>query len=189
MEKGFWLFKNSWGTASFGVENPYGAGYGWLSYRYVDEYGFRGRRGLPCCSYARARCALKSASSSARVATSSLRAAAPISTRTVESLRPSSYAISLFERPARRAADHLTLARSECLGALCDGRVLTATMKRFAVVLERIEEGEPRHRRECATYRQRRRDRGRVASRAHAPWPHGLAQLLAILVERASPSA
>jgi len=38
-EKGFWLFKNSWGTASFGVDHPYGAGYGWLSYRYVKEYG------------------------------------------------------------------------------------------------------------------------------------------------------
>jgi hypothetical protein len=38
-EKGFWLFKNSWGTASFGVEHPYGPGYGWLSMRYVKEYG------------------------------------------------------------------------------------------------------------------------------------------------------
>jgi hypothetical protein len=38
-EKGFWLFKNSWGTASFGVEHPFGAGYGWLSMRYVKEYG------------------------------------------------------------------------------------------------------------------------------------------------------
>lgn len=38
-EKGFWLFKNSWGTASFGVDHPTGAGYGWLSYRYVQEYG------------------------------------------------------------------------------------------------------------------------------------------------------
>ncbi|HEU0034913.1 MAG TPA: proprotein convertase P-domain-containing protein [Kofleriaceae bacterium] len=38
-EKGFWLFKNSWGTASFGIDNPYGAGYGYLSYRYVQEYG------------------------------------------------------------------------------------------------------------------------------------------------------
>ena len=39
MEKGFWLFKNSWGTASFGVAHPYGAGYGWLSFKYVEEYG------------------------------------------------------------------------------------------------------------------------------------------------------
>ena len=38
-EKGFWIFKNSWGTARFGVTNPYGAGYGYLSMRYVDDYG------------------------------------------------------------------------------------------------------------------------------------------------------
>ncbi len=38
-EKGFWLFKNSWGTTSFGVDHPYGAGYGWLSMQYVKEYG------------------------------------------------------------------------------------------------------------------------------------------------------
>jgi hypothetical protein len=38
-EKGFWLFKNSWGAASFGVEHSYGAGYGWLSMQYVREYG------------------------------------------------------------------------------------------------------------------------------------------------------
>jgi len=38
-EKGFWLFKNSWGTGSFGVNHPFGAGYGWLSMRYVKEYG------------------------------------------------------------------------------------------------------------------------------------------------------
>ncbi len=37
METGFFLFKNSWGTGSFGVENPHGAGYGWISYRYVTE--------------------------------------------------------------------------------------------------------------------------------------------------------
>jgi hypothetical protein len=39
MEKGFWLFKNSWGTAGFGIDHPYGAGYGWLSMQYVKEYG------------------------------------------------------------------------------------------------------------------------------------------------------
>ena len=39
VEKGFWLFKNSWGTAGFGVEHASGAGYGWLSYKYVSEYG------------------------------------------------------------------------------------------------------------------------------------------------------
>lgn len=38
-EKGFYLFKNSWGSASFGIEHPYGAGYGWLSMQYVREYG------------------------------------------------------------------------------------------------------------------------------------------------------
>ncbi len=37
-EKGFWLFKNSWGTASFGTEHPTGPGYGWISYQYVKEY-------------------------------------------------------------------------------------------------------------------------------------------------------
>jgi hypothetical protein len=37
MEKGFWLFKNSWGTAGFGIDNPTGPGYGWLSYKYVSE--------------------------------------------------------------------------------------------------------------------------------------------------------
>ena len=38
-EKGFWLFKNSWGTGNFGIANEYGDGYGWLSYQYVKEYG------------------------------------------------------------------------------------------------------------------------------------------------------
>ncbi len=38
MERGFFLFKNSWGAASFGINNPNGAGYGWISYRYVAEY-------------------------------------------------------------------------------------------------------------------------------------------------------
>lgn len=38
-EKGFFLFKNSWGTGSFGVKNPNGAGYGWVSYEYVKQYG------------------------------------------------------------------------------------------------------------------------------------------------------
>ncbi|MFH2009001.1 MAG: proprotein convertase P-domain-containing protein [bacterium] len=37
-EKGFWLFKNSWGTSGFGIRNEFGAGYGWLSMRYVQEY-------------------------------------------------------------------------------------------------------------------------------------------------------
>lgn len=38
-ERGFFLFKNSWGTFKFGSANPHGAGYGWLSMRYVEEYG------------------------------------------------------------------------------------------------------------------------------------------------------
>ena len=38
MEKGFWIFKNSWDTWSFGAQNAYGAGYGYISYRYVSEY-------------------------------------------------------------------------------------------------------------------------------------------------------
>lgn len=39
MEKGFYLFKNSWGTTSFGVNNSKAPGYGWISYRYIDTYG------------------------------------------------------------------------------------------------------------------------------------------------------
>lgn len=38
MEKGFFLIKNSWGTSNFGTENPFGAGYGWLSMKYVETY-------------------------------------------------------------------------------------------------------------------------------------------------------
>jgi len=38
-EKGFWIFKNSWGTVGFGIDHPSGPGYGYLSYRYVEEYG------------------------------------------------------------------------------------------------------------------------------------------------------
>lgn len=38
MEKGYFLFKNSWGTAGFGIEHPTGAGYGWISYKYINEY-------------------------------------------------------------------------------------------------------------------------------------------------------
>lgn len=37
-EKGFYLFKNSWGTGSFGVENEHGPGYGWISMAYVENY-------------------------------------------------------------------------------------------------------------------------------------------------------
>ncbi len=38
MERGFFLFKNSWGTGRFGTENPFGAGYGWISMQYVEEH-------------------------------------------------------------------------------------------------------------------------------------------------------
>jgi subtilisin-like proprotein convertase family protein len=38
MERGFFLFKNSWGTGRFGANNPHGAGYGWIAYSYVEEY-------------------------------------------------------------------------------------------------------------------------------------------------------
>ena len=47
METGFFLFKNSWGTASFGVDNEFGAGYGWISYEYVREHGSAYISGLP----------------------------------------------------------------------------------------------------------------------------------------------
>jgi len=39
MEKGFYLFKNSWGTTAFGVNNTKAPGYGWIAYRYIDSYG------------------------------------------------------------------------------------------------------------------------------------------------------
>jgi C1A family cysteine protease len=38
MEKGFYIFKNSWGTGRFGVNNPNGDGYGYISYKYVNDY-------------------------------------------------------------------------------------------------------------------------------------------------------
>jgi len=37
-EKGFWVFKNSWGTSGFGIRNQFGPGYGYLSMKYVQEY-------------------------------------------------------------------------------------------------------------------------------------------------------
>ena len=37
MQKGFFLFKNSWGTG-WATQNPFGAGYGWIAYEYVEEY-------------------------------------------------------------------------------------------------------------------------------------------------------
>jgi C1A family cysteine protease len=38
-EKGFYLFKNSWGTSGFGLDNPFGPGYGWIAYSYVNRHG------------------------------------------------------------------------------------------------------------------------------------------------------
>lgn len=37
MQRGFFLFKNSWGTG-WASRNPKGAGYGWISYEYVSRY-------------------------------------------------------------------------------------------------------------------------------------------------------
>ncbi len=39
-DKGFFLFKNSWGTGgSWGSKNEFGSGYGWLSFDYVQRFG------------------------------------------------------------------------------------------------------------------------------------------------------
>lgn len=37
MQRGFFLFKNSWAN-SWATRNPKGAGYGWISYEYVERY-------------------------------------------------------------------------------------------------------------------------------------------------------
>jgi C1A family cysteine protease len=37
-QKGFYIFKNSWGTDVFGVDNPNGGGYGYISQKYIEEY-------------------------------------------------------------------------------------------------------------------------------------------------------
>jgi len=47
MEKGFYIFKNSWGTSGFGIDHELGAGYGYISYRYVNEWGSVRVSGLP----------------------------------------------------------------------------------------------------------------------------------------------
>jgi hypothetical protein len=39
VEKGFYIFKNSWGSGGFGIDNPHGAGYGYISQRYIHEFG------------------------------------------------------------------------------------------------------------------------------------------------------
>ena len=46
MQKGFFLFKNSWGD-SWATSNPKGAGYGWIAYEYVEEYLSAYASGLP----------------------------------------------------------------------------------------------------------------------------------------------
>jgi hypothetical protein len=56
MEKGFYIFKNSWGTAGFGIEHPTGAGYGYLSYRYVHEMGSAVSAELPTLDVPREVC-------------------------------------------------------------------------------------------------------------------------------------
>ena len=39
MQKGFYIFKNSWGTDIFGVTNPNGAGYGYIAEKYIEQFG------------------------------------------------------------------------------------------------------------------------------------------------------
>jgi C1A family cysteine protease len=38
-EKGFYIFKNSWGTANWSTESAIGPGYGYISMRYIERYG------------------------------------------------------------------------------------------------------------------------------------------------------
>jgi C1A family cysteine protease len=47
MQKGFYIFKNSWGTDVFGNENPYGAGYGYISEKYIEQFGTAYVTGVP----------------------------------------------------------------------------------------------------------------------------------------------
>jgi subtilisin-like proprotein convertase family protein len=47
MEKGFFIFKNSWGTGSFGKLNPHGDGYGFISQAYIEEYATLNVTNLP----------------------------------------------------------------------------------------------------------------------------------------------
>jgi hypothetical protein len=39
VEKGFFIFKNSWGQQGFGIDNPHGPGYGYISMRYIEVWG------------------------------------------------------------------------------------------------------------------------------------------------------
>ncbi len=56
VEKGFWIFKNSWGTGGFGVEHPNGEGYGYLSMKYIEEYGSAYVSDLPTVTLPREVC-------------------------------------------------------------------------------------------------------------------------------------
>ena len=52
LEKGFYLFKNSWGATRFGSEQVPGTtvhptGYGWISQRYVQEFMAAHVSGIP----------------------------------------------------------------------------------------------------------------------------------------------
>ena len=46
MQTGFFLFKNSWGTG-WAQNNPFGAGYGWISYEYVTDHLSAYASGIP----------------------------------------------------------------------------------------------------------------------------------------------
>jgi subtilisin-like proprotein convertase family protein len=46
LQRGFFLFKNSWGTGWAG-RNPKGAGYGWIAYAYVEDHMSAYASGLP----------------------------------------------------------------------------------------------------------------------------------------------
>jgi subtilisin-like proprotein convertase family protein/C1A family cysteine protease len=43
VDRGAFLFRNSWGTSGWGRQNPYRAGYGLMSYRYFEEMGATAR--------------------------------------------------------------------------------------------------------------------------------------------------
>ncbi len=47
MQKGFYIFKNSWGTDVWGTENPYGAGYGYIAEKYIEDFGTAYVTGVP----------------------------------------------------------------------------------------------------------------------------------------------
>jgi C1A family cysteine protease len=47
MQKGFYIFKNSWGTNIFGVTHSAGAGYGYISEKYIEDFGTAYTTGLP----------------------------------------------------------------------------------------------------------------------------------------------